>query len=154
MRIHPILNQELVQKHFDYHVDGFLIKKIKTARRSKVGSIVQTFSESTGYFVLNFNGKNHYVHKLIFLFHHGYIPENLIDHVDTVKTNNRISNLRESTYQCNIRNSGNRVDNKSGIKGVCWYKKYEKYQVRICVDGKTTNLGYTENLIDAAKIRL
>lgn len=42
-----------------------------------------------------------------------------------------------------------RKDNKSGVKGVSWYRNYSKWVVTIKVNGKNKNLGYFSKLEDA-----
>lgn len=64
------------------------------------------------------NHRRHYgqlLHRLIFLMHHGYLPEE-IDHINHDITDNRIENLRAATRAQNNHNSMKPC--KSGVKGV------------------------------------
>ena len=81
----------------------------------------------------------------------GYFPENGIDHIDRVKSNNSIANLREVSQSCNIRNGGQRRNNTSGIKGVSFH--HGKWQAKITVDNKQIHLGRFTSKLDAAKAR-
>jgi hypothetical protein len=106
-----------------------------------------------GYILIRIDGQLHFAHRLAFLYVHGYFPENQIDHIDRNRSNNKIKNLREISQQCNSRNTGNPIDNTSGVKGVCWYEKYNKWMVRICANGKRRHLGYYKNFDDAVMSR-
>lgn len=57
------------------------------------------------------------LHRLIFLYHHGYLPE-IIDHIDGDTMNNKIENLRESDVASNSKNLKRSLHNTSGYKGV------------------------------------
>jgi hypothetical protein len=52
----------------------------------------------------------------------GKWPAAGIDHINGNKSDNRWLNLREATQSQNMTNTGNRADNSSGYKGVCWHK--------------------------------
>lgn len=112
------------------------------------------WTEKTGYRKVEIDGQRYSEHRLVFIYHYGYNPENFIDHIDGNPSNNRIENLREATQQCNLRNSKLRSDNSSGVKGVGWYKKYQKWKVGIAIDGKSKFLGYYNDFDNAVCARL
>jgi hypothetical protein len=95
---------------------------------------------NTGYRRIWTKGKLHQAHRLIFLYHHGYLPK-FIDHIDRVKLNNNIDNLRDSNDQ-NNHNVDRRKDNSSGYKGVNLRKCDKKWCARIQINGKRIFLGY------------
>ena len=70
--------------------------------------------------------------------------ENMIDHVDGDKLNNRIENLRLVTHQQNH-------FNRTKARGYSWYKPYKKWVAYIRLDGKLKHLGYFETEQDARK---
>lgn len=63
-----------------------------------------------------------YVHHIIWTHYHGEWPKHGIDHVNGVKDDNRISNLRDATSRENIVNVGPKVTNTSGYKWVSPHK--------------------------------
>lgn len=79
----------------------------------------------------------------------------IVDHKDGNTYDNRKFNLRICDYTGNNRNAGLHVNNKSGHKGVCWYKhnNYNKWKAYICVDRKIINLGYFDELDEAIRVR-
>ena len=132
-----ILNQKLLLKTFEYK-EGHLYWKFDqgTARKNKkAGSL-----RKDGYWRIGFKGKAPTAHRIIFLYHHGYLPKN-IDHINGIKTDNRIENLRAATDSQNQYNSKINTKNKSGIKGVSWNKQTKKWVVYLCINGKNKNFG-------------
>lgn len=59
-------------------------------------------------------------HRVAWAVHHGTWPDGEIDHVDHVRTNNRIANLRDVTRTENRRNHSLSKANTSGTTGVTW----------------------------------
>ena len=74
------------------------------------------------------------------------MPKKLIDHIDNNRSNNKISNLREATYQTNNENYKTPKTNKSGIKNVSWYKSLNKWVVGISIKKTKQTIGYFDDL--------
>jgi hypothetical protein len=142
----------LLKEWFDYHEDGYLTWKKCKARRIKSGTRAGYYRKD-GYYVVNFLGKPHLGHRLIFAWHYGYLPE-LIDHEDRDNTNNKINNLKESNKSLNGLNRGEPINNTSGRKGVFWGNKWGKWTARYKeYKGKYLFLGYFDSFEDAVKAR-
>ena len=138
------LNKDLLWDLFDYR-DGVLYNKKHRCSRSVIGSAVGTIS-NTGYCVTYVNSIRFSVHRLIFMMHHGYLPK-YIDHINGIKTDNRIENLRPATLSengCNRNGIG-----KSGIKGVHWNKYHKKWTVTCWKNKKHYFFGHFKNIEDA-----
>jgi len=82
--------------------------------------------------------------------HYGIQPIE-IDHINMVKDDNRISNLRECTRSQNNANRLTCKSNKSGAKGVCRHKQTGKWMAKMTKDNKSIHLGLFENIEDAAQ---
>lgn len=80
-------------------------------------------------------------HRIIWVMIYGRWPEQ-IDHINGVKSDNRIVNLREVDNLRNHRNMGIQKNNKSGVTGVSWKTKDERWCAAITVRRKTISLGY------------
>ena len=80
-------------------------------------------------------------------------PEDCIDHINHIRTDNRIENLREVEKSQNQKNMSKDRRNKSGHSGVIWYKAYEKWSAEIWVNKVKHFLGYFENFEDAVLAR-
>ena len=139
-----IISQEYLQTIFDYK-DGQLYRKIKVNNQPPgfVGS-----KEKKGYFCVSINGKRYKVHRIIWFLKHNFWPKQ-IDHINGIKNDNRIENLREASSSQNNQNSKIRKDNISGVKGVSWHKHKQRWLAKIDVDKKRIQLGYFKSLKSA-----
>jgi hypothetical protein len=104
---------------------------------------------SSGYVVIEIDDKLYLAHRLAWLHVTGNWPPNRIDHQNRIKSDNRWTNLRDATPSQNAGNSGVCINNKSGIKGVCFVASTGKWQAQIKVFGKQTYLGQYEHIEDA-----
>jgi hypothetical protein len=121
-----MLTQELVTNLFSYTESGDLIWK-KRGKSRKFG-VVAGYIRKDGYKLTRINTKPYLIHRLIFLYHHGYLPK-YIDHIDRNPANNRIENLREATHSQNHGNITKQSNNTSGYKGVSWNKGHKRWVV-------------------------
>ena len=96
------LTKELLNELFEYK-NGFLYRRKSEKGQRYVGKQAGTLRKD-GYYSVRVNGSLYLAHRLIFLMHHGYLPE-MIDHIDGNPSNNLITNLREATNQQNQFNS-------------------------------------------------
>ena len=141
-----MITQDKLKNLFDY-VDGQLIAKTKSKGRN-IGDALHSVTEK-GYLRGSFDGRQYRVHRLVFLYFHGYMPEQ-IDHIDGNRQNNRIENLREATSAQN--NQNRMATGATKIKGVCWHKQSSKWVASICINRKSVHLGSFENIEDAALV--
>lgn len=87
-----------------------------------------------------------YAHRIIWEMHNGPIPEGMVmDHINRVKTDNRIENLRMCTESENNRNKAPRPNTVSGYPGVSKRtdarRTHKKWRARIVVGGKELTVG-------------
>jgi hypothetical protein len=143
-----MITQEKVLELFDYK-DGKLYWKTSKSNCIKKGERAGCLS-TNGYWRICIDRKSYREHKIIFLFHNGYMPK-WIDHIDGNKLNNRIENLRSCTRAENSWNMKKFSNNTSGIKGVCWSKEKEKYIARITQNKQVKFIGYFDTLKDASE---
>ena len=73
-----------------------------------------------------------------------------VEHIDGDGFNNQKSNLRLCTRSQNLANQKLHTNNKSGIKGVCWLTKKQRWFAQIQVNGKNRFLGTHKKIEDAA----
>lgn len=84
---------------------------------------------------------------------YGEDPHGEIDHIDHDRQNNRLSNLRVVSPRGNSKNRSMRSDNKSGVTGVYWDKKSQKWWAEITPYGESIYLGHFTDKSDAIAIR-
>ena len=134
------LTQEEAHRLFEYR-DGVLYwKEMVTNRTGKRVGSVAGYIHLTGYRVISVHGRQYKAHRLIFLYHHGFMPE-FIDHINGIKDDNRIENLRPATKAENCRNISIPAHNTSGIKGVSRMPRLQTWRARISVNGKLHQVG-------------
>ena len=148
-----MITQERLHDLFEYREDGNLIRKVSTSNKVKVGSVAGWF-QPPSYFRVVIDGTTYPVHRMIFLYHHGYLTPGMeIDHIDGNPGNNRIDNLREVTRSQNMLNCKIRSNSKSGVKGVSWDKSNSKWKAEITIkEGKYGYLGRYTTLEEAEAV--
>jgi len=105
-----------------------------------------TANHKKGYKCGTILGNLYLAHRVAWAIYYGEWPTNIIDHINGNKFDNRINNLRQATYSQNSANSKLSKANTSGIKGVSFNKKLNKFCARIVVRRKQITLGYFENI--------
>lgn len=140
-----MLTQRKVKSLFEYK-NGCLYRLISvgsTKKGDKAGSL-----SSDGYLHVMIEGYYYQIHRLIYLYHHGYIPEG-IDHKNNDRSCNKIDNLRVATNTQNRWNSKKNKNNKSGVKGVSWASRDKKWVAQIKASGKRVYYKEFKNLSEA-----
>lgn len=114
-------------------------------RKSKDGTIRKTPCGSTsknGYVVIRVMNVLYYAHRLAWMYMHESFPDKHIDHVNNIRTDNRIKNLRNVSRNQNNQNLKKaQKNNKSQVLGVSFTGNRKPYRARICIDGKQRQIG-------------
>jgi len=141
------LTQEFVKELFIHSDDGVLRRNKRTSNRIMVGAQAGSLKPS-GYIQVRVFGKMVLAHRLVWLYHYGYMPSEQIDHINGIRHDNRISNLRLATNKQNCQNTKQaRVNNKSGFLGVS--PSGDKFISTIQKNGKQLYLGTFETKEEA-----
>lgn len=106
-----------------------------------------------GYKIGSVLGIHTVAHRVAWAIYHGRWPTGEIDHINHVKSDNRIENLREVCSFGNAQNRSQNRNNKSGFTGVCWNKAASRWRATIRADGKIKFLGEFLNKEDAIAAR-
>jgi hypothetical protein len=132
------MNFEKVKELFNYQ-DGNLYWE-KDNGSKKIKGIIAGYINKDGYRAIRYGKKLYLAHRLVYLWHKGYLPIE-IDHIDRNKQNNAIENLRECTKSENHFNRSFSRLNTSGYKNVTWNKALKKWQVGLTILGKYNYFG-------------
>jgi hypothetical protein len=117
--------------------------------RVRAGSVAGSM-DPYGYLRIGVDRVDYFAHRLVWLYVHGVYPESEIDHINQVKTDNRIANLRLADRSLNNQNRPRGSNNKSGVKGVSWNKANRKWLAHIGFDGQNKYLGSFVTIDEAA----
>jgi hypothetical protein len=141
-----MLTQQKLKEILDYDKDtGLFIWKI--SRQKIVKGSVAGSENPQGYIRITIDGATHRAHRLAWLFVYGTFPENQIDHINTIKTDNRIANLRDVS---NRSNNQNRKCHRNGKLVGCYFNKQSrKWKARIEINRKQVHLGYFATELEA-----
>lgn len=101
-----------------------------------------------GYVCIKAYGKVHKAHRVAYEMHYGPIATGLyVDHVNGVKSDNRARNLRAADACQSNRNRGIQKSNKSGYKGVIFWRG--RWRANITVNHKIIWLGLFDTAEEA-----
>lgn len=149
-----MLTQERLKELLDYDPDtGVFVWRVS---RGGINKDTQAGSKlSNGYIYISISKRRYYTHRLAWLYVHGCWPTNQIDHINRVRDDNRICNLREATPSENQWNGGKYKNNTSGLLGVQCIKSSGKWKAQITIHGIVKNLGHfnTPEEANAAYVR-
>lgn len=104
-----------------------------------------------GYVQIKFDGKNHWAHRLAWVFVYGVMPTAVLDHINGDKADNRIQNLREATPAQNAANHKMLTTNTSGFRGVTWNATDRKWMATAQHMRKRYRLGRFRTLEEAVQ---
>lgn len=111
----------------------------KQSGYSKPGDVAGA-KRSDGYMGFSIGRKRFLSHRVAWLFVHGVWPKGQIDHINGIRTDNRILNLRDVDHDTNLQNRRSaQKNNKTGFLGVSPRKN--GFDARIQVGGKKIHLG-------------
>lgn len=136
----------------------YMISNMGRVKTIKTGRIRKPSLDAHGYYrvILNMdgNGYTRKIHRLVaqhFIENTENKPD--VDHINRVKTDNRLCNLRWSTESENQMNKSKQSNNTSGITGISFHKLKNKWQAFIMINRKKKHLGYFQNKEEAIQKR-
>jgi HNH endonuclease len=134
---HPL---ELLQNLFEYNPDtGFVYWAVQHGLKIKP-STKAGFIDNEGYVRIAYRRKNYKAHHIAFLKMTGKWPDQMVDHINGEKSDNRWENLRLVTNDGNQRNQRKaHVDSKTGLIGASPFRN--KFSANISINGKRICLG-------------
>jgi hypothetical protein len=115
------MTQEELHKLLEYNLEtGEFFWKISVAKKIKPGKKAGQVCKIHGYETIGIKGKNYKSHRLAWMYVYGKWPEIEIDHINRIKTDNRICNLRDVTRSINNLNRNTIVRKPLNMKGKVW----------------------------------
>lgn len=135
------LTQQRLKELFKYDPETGVFTRRISRGGIKAGTIAGC-RHSQGYLVIGIDRRLYLAHRLAWLYIHGRWPREQIDHINRVRDDNRLSNLREATPAQNIQNVKKPL-------GAYWYEDRKKWSSGIMVHGKKKHLGYFDTVEEA-----
>lgn len=138
----------LLKHHFAYNREtGEFTRKTSGKVNGKLAT--------NGYVQVIIGRKYYMAHRLAWLHEYGKWPESQIDHINRIRTDNRIANLRLATNKQNCENVGPlRKNNTSGRTGIHWRDQDKTWEAWIKNNRKSRFLGSYKCKIDAVAARI
>ena len=132
---------DLLRERIDYDPETGVLRwkeslGIKTVAGKECGGL-----HSSGYRNIVINKRPFRAHRIAFALFYGKWPIDQIDHINGIKDDNRISNLREASREENAANRAKSKNNTSGFKGVYWGNWANKWVAQIFFKKKRIYLG-------------
>ena len=149
------LRYEEIARLFTYDREtGILYWRIRDRNTIRHKYVAGFSTGKTGYRQVGIKGKIYLEHRIIMTLCYGHIPDNAeIDHINHVRDDNRLVNLRFVTPGENHKNQSVNSNNATGITGVCFIKSQNKFMAQIKVNRRAIYLGYYNTLEEAAAAR-
>lgn len=145
------LTAERLRERLDYNQEtGAFIWKVKPSQAISSGSVAG--SARSGYIGIQIDGRIYLAHRLVFLFIYGAFPLGEVDHINGIRDDNRLANLRDVTKSVNMQN---KKVGKHGRKIGTWYDaKNGKWTAQIKIGATQHHLGRfaTEEAANSAYI--
>lgn len=127
---------------------GVFTRRVTASSNALAGSIVLCRS-SKGYLRVMIDGVRFTAHRLAWFYTKGKWPSEQIDHINGIKDDNRIANLREATAGENQQNVKPRRKSTSRFLGVSWHKDRRKWSSQIGINGRAVYLGLFDTEVAA-----
>ncbi|MDR7875759.1 HNH endonuclease [Yersinia mollaretii] len=104
-----------------------------------------------GYSCISIKGNTFLSHRVAWAMSYGQWPKEFIDHINGVRNDNRLINLREATSAQNNHNVRAPVKSKTGFRGVDYMERKGKWRARIKINGKVKQIGTFNSPEDAGQ---
>jgi hypothetical protein len=143
------LTQERLKELLHYDPETGVFTRVSSPSRCVKSGDIAGYGSTSGYRRMYTNGRHYPLHQLAWLYMYGSMPEGFIDHINRVRQDNRIVNLRVVTPKQNCENAGKKASNKSGHKGVSWRKREGKWCAQIMHNWKKYWLGAFDTVQEA-----
>lgn len=134
------MNQQTLKSLLHYDPGTGLFVWLASRSGVKKGDVAGTLL-SGRYCNIGINGKIYRAQRLACLYMTGAFPEQMMDHINGNKMDNRWVNLRNSSHSQNSMNKGKGCRNTSGYKGVHFIKRDGRWGAKIKLNGKAKWLG-------------
>lgn len=148
-----MINQDKLKEYLHYNEETGELTWIKKPSKkvlpnSRAGSLTKS-----GYRHIIFDNKKYPEHRLIWFYVHGKFPDGQIDHINHIRDDNRLCNLREVSHSENARNRTKNKSSRVQEVGIWYCKRRKRYIAEITLNQKKVYQRSFENIDDAIQAR-
>lgn len=127
--------------HYDPET-GVFTWRVRMSDRIRAGQVAGCLSTQGQNILVRVHGKLYQAHRLAWLYVHGRFPPEGLDHINGVRNDNRITNLRLADQSENLQNRRKPPSNNtSGFLGVGFHKRSNRWRAYIKINYKYLHLG-------------
>ena len=125
------ITADMIRSAFDYDPDTGVFRRKITSGGAKAGSVAGCINIE-GYCVIRYRYTLLYAHRLAWIYVYGEWPSNQVDHINSIRSDNRIANLRDVDQPINMQNRKRAdKDSKLGVLGVSLSRGLYKAQIQV-----------------------
>jgi len=148
------LTKELIEAKYEYKPDTGEFLRKHDVNQYPAGSVAGYIKKSDGYIYIKIGQKAYLAHRIAWLVTHGEMCKYDIDHINGIRNDNIISNLRSVNRSLNLHNSSARARNTSGHKGIVYVPKgKKKWLAKVMINYKHHYLGVFHTIEEAVLAR-
>ena len=139
-RAYTPLTAELLRKHLHYSPSSGEFTRIHRAKGANVGEIAGC-KRPDGYIIISVCGRQYLAQRLAWLYETGDWPTLDMDHIDGVRDNNKLANLRHVSRSVNLQNLKSAKPNNMHSRLLGVVKNKQRWSARITTGGVGIHLG-------------
>ena len=136
-----LLTADSLRAMLDYSPSTGLFTWKKNRGSALAGSNAGNIN-SNGYLTVGLIGGKFRLHRLVWLHYYGHWPVGTVDHLNGLRTDNRLCNLRDVPQCINMQNRRSpSKSNVCGVLGVYWSDRRNGFMASIKLQGKQKRRG-------------
>ena len=147
-----MITAERVRELLHYDPETGVFTWLVNRSRVRAGMRAGT-RHATGYTYITLEGREYKAHRLAWLYVYSVHPTGQVDHINRVRSDDRIANLRDVPGAVNARNRTPSATSSVACNGVYFHRGMQRFQACIHHDGGLKHLGTFDNLFDAVAAR-
>lgn len=141
------MTQEELKKYLSYDESTGIFTRIASPKQCFVG-VPTGHHDKDGYLIIKIKQRAYKAHRLAWLYVYGSLPTQTIDHINGVRDDNRIINLRDVSLR---ENTHNRSEHRSGKEPCVAKMPSGKYIAKALINNKPTYIGSFVSMEEAQK---